>query len=141
MTSEESYHEIVLFAFSRLGFNNLADIEKMTLYEYEIRTEAYLIQKAERQGEMALQSWFNQQVKMQKGSAKNPQPYYRELPEMYDVQAQVESIRAEYETGYTARHMSKQDKAARQAKVFAQRMEEFEELKKAGKIIPLSERN
>lgn len=114
--------------------------QEMTMVEYEIRTEAYHLRNIEKRGDMALQAWLNQQVKAQKGSDRHPEPYFKELEDMYDVEAEAQNIRAQFEPGFKVTHKSKAETKKSQGALLAQRMAEFQELKKAGKIKPLDER-
>jgi len=140
ITSEATYHEIILFAFSRLGFTDMKAAQEMTMVEYEIRTEAYHLRNIEKRGDMALQAWLNQQVQAQKGSAKHPEPYYKELEDMYDVKAESQNLRAQFEPDFKVTYKSKAEQHRQQGEVLAQRMAEFEALKKAGKIKPAGEK-
>lgn len=106
----------------------------MTYAEYYIRLEAYQLQEASRTQSIALQAWFNSQVKATTGG-KHPKPVYRKLEQLYNYQQAIDDIRKQYEPNYVpAAAISKEEE---RAEIFARRMKEFRELKKQGKIIPL----
>lgn len=112
----------------------------MTLAEYELRMEAYSIKRIERQADLATQAWLSQQVQATTGSSKNPKPKYKRLTEFFDKQAAIDKVRSDFEPDYEISHMSKAELKRSRAEVFAKRLAEFEQLKKQGKIIPLSQR-
>lgn len=84
-----------------LGFQNIADIECMTLAEYYLRIEAYQLQQAQIQGQLALQAWFNQAVQATKGTGKKPKPQYKKFKDFYDIEQVNADIRATFEGGTT----------------------------------------
>lgn len=112
----------------------------MTYVEYELRMEAYQLQKIDKQEMLALQSWYNQLVQATTGSSKNPQPKYKLFDQFFDKKAQVDEIRAQYEPDYVVSNMSKQELKQSRGEIFAKRAAEFQRLKREGKIIPISER-
>lgn len=121
---------------AHLGFAKIKDIERMTTREYQLRTEAYQIKRAEHYGDIALGAYWNQVFKSQKGSPKHPQPRYTKPEQVWDEQAQIDRIRSIYEPDY----VSANDSKVNVAKLMAKRSEEFHRLKASGKIIPWKER-
>lgn len=111
----------------------------MTFVEYQLRLEAYQLKKVEQQENLALQAWMNQAVQATTGG-KKPKPKFKTFIDFFDREAQVDQVRSQYELDYKVSHLSKSDLNRRQGEVFAKRMREFNELKKQGKIIPLSRR-
>lgn len=107
----------------------------MTLAEYSIRMEAYQLQQVKRQEEIALQAFMNQSVKATKGT-KNPKPKFSKFNQFFNMQEEIDRVRAEYEPDYVKKVETKRDTA----EIFAKRVEEFKRLKKSGKIIPLNQR-
>lgn len=127
-------------AFAKLGFHRLIDIERMTLNEYYIRIEAHELQRAEQIQDIALQAWYNQQVKATKGSAKRPKPYFDTFIDLYDFEAKTEAIRAQFEPDYVIQRMSRSELRDKRGEILAKRIQEFKQLKAQGKIIPLKQR-
>lgn len=132
------YHEIVLNSLAYLGFSSMREIEKMTLNEYLIRTEAFQLQTIKRNEELAYQAWLNQQVQATTGSSKNPKPKFKEFRKFFDSEKLIDEVRSSFELDYIT--TSNKAKLRRNENVFAQRLKEFKELKKQGKIIPWNER-
>ena len=132
------YHEIVLNSLAYLGFSSMREIEKMTLSEYLIRMEAFQLQTIKRNEELAYQAWLNQQVKATTGSPKNPKPKFKEFRKFFDSEKMIDEVRSSFEIDYII--TSNKAKLRTNENVFAQRLKEFKELKKQGKIIPWNER-
>ena len=132
------YHEIVLNSLAYLGFSSMREIEKMTLNEYLIRTEAFQLQTIKRNEELAYQAWLNQQVQATTGSSKNPKPKFKEFRKFFDSEKLIDEVRSSFELDYIT--TSNKAKLRTNENVFAQRLKEFKELKKQGKISPWNER-
>lgn len=132
------YHEIVLNSLAYLGFSSMREIEKMTLNEYLIRMEAFQLQTIKRNEELAYQAWLNQQVQATTGSPKNPKPKFKEFRKFFDSEKMIDEVRSSFEIDYIT--TSNEAKLRTNENVFAQRLKEFKELKKQGKIIPWNER-
>lgn len=132
------YHEIVLNSLAYLGFSSMREIEKMTLNEYLIRMEAFQLQTIKRNEELAYQAWLNQQVQATTGSPKNPKPKFKEFRKFFDSEKMIDEVRSGFELDYIT--TSNKAKLRTNENVFAQRLKEFKELKKQGKIIPWNER-
>ena len=132
------YHEIVLNSLAYLGFSSMREIEKMTLNEYLIRMEAFQLQTIKRNEELAYQAWLNQQVQATTGSPKNPKPKFKEFRKFINSEKMIDEVRSSFELDYIT--TSNKAKLRTNENVFAQRLKEFKELKKQGKIIPWNER-
>lgn len=132
------YHEIVLNSLAYLGFSSMREIEKMTLNEYLIRMEAFQLQTIKRNEELAYQAWLNQQVQATTGSSKNPKPKFKEFRKFFDSEKMIDEVRSSFEFDYIT--TLNKAKLRTNENVFAQRLKEFKELKKQGKIIPWNER-
>lgn len=132
------YHEIVLNSLAYLGFSSMREIEKMTLNEYLIRMEAFQLQTIKRNEELAYQAWLNQQVQATTGSPKNPKPKFKEFRKFFDSEKMIDEVRSSFEIDYIT--TSNKAKLRTNENAFAQRLKEFKELKKQGKIIPWNER-
>lgn len=113
---------------------------RMTLVEYRLRFEAYQLKRIERHEELAMQAWYNQTAKATKGSAKHPKPRFSKFEELFDREAEVNRIRSQFEPDFEISQYSPMELKRKQNALFAKRLAEFNELKKQGKIIPLSER-
>lgn len=132
------YHEIVLNSLAYLGLNDIQEIEKMTFDEYLIRLEAFQLRTIKRNEELAYQAWLNQQVQATTGSSKNPKPKFKRFDQFFDANKMVDEVRGNFEPDYKT--ASKQNALQTNENLFVERLKEFRELKKQGKIIPWSAR-
>lgn len=132
------YHEIVLNSLAYLGLVSMRDIEKMTFDEYLIRLEAFQLRTIKRNEELAYQAWLNQQVQATTGSSKNPKPKFRKFDQFFDTNKMIDEVRGNFEANYKA--TKKQNTLRTNENLFAERLKEFRQLKKQGKIIPWSMR-
>lgn len=133
------YHEIVLNSLAYLGLVSMREIEKMTFDEYLIRLEAFQLRTIKRNEELAYQAWLNQQVQATTGSSKNPKPKFRKFEQFFDTNKMIDEVRGNFETNYKS--TKKQNTLRTNENLFAERLKEFRQLKKQGKIIPWSMRN
>ena len=132
------YHEIVLNSLAYLGLVSMREIEKMTFDEYLIRLEAFQLRTIKRNEELAYQAWLNQQVQATTGSSKNPKPKFRKFEQFFDTNKMIDEVRGNFEVDYKA--TNKQNTLRTNENLFAERLKEFRQLKKQGKIIPWSMR-
>lgn len=132
------YHEIVLNSLAYLGLVSMQEIEKMTFDEYLIRLEAFQLRTIKRNEELAYQAWLNQQVQATTGSSKNPKPKFRKFDQFFDTNKMIDEVRGNFEENYKA--TKKQNTLRTNENLFAERLKEFRQLKKQGKIIPWSMR-
>lgn len=132
------YHEIVLNSLAYLGLVSMREIEKMTFDEYLIRLEAFQLRTIKRNEELAYQAWLNQQVQATTGSSKNPKPKFREFEQFFDTNKMIDEVRGNFEVDYKA--TNKQNTLRTNENLFTERLKEFRQLKKQGKIIPWSMR-
>lgn len=65
---------------------------RTTLEEFEIYNMAYAIQQEDKRLNSAIQAWFNQSVKAQKGRGKSARPAFRNFEEFYNHKAEFERI-------------------------------------------------
>lgn len=133
------YHEIVLNSLAYLGLVSMREIERMTFDEYLIRLEAFQLRTIKRNEELAYQAWLNQQVQATTGSSKNPKPKFRKFDQFFDTNKMIDEVRGNFEADYRA--TKKQNTLRTNENLFAERLKEFRQLKKQGKIIPWSMRN
>ncbi|MRI08461.1 hypothetical protein [Limosilactobacillus reuteri] len=109
----------------------------MGLREYHLRWEAYQLQQAQKQNDMATQAWLNQQVQATTGS-KHPKPMFKRFEQFFDHNAVVDSIRKQYEPTYQA--TSKRSQKRQAYELFNKRIAEYQQLKKSGKLDELRKR-
>ena len=118
-----------------LGFdqheNPLRDIGWLTLREYNLRIEAWQVSQAYDRDRIAQQAWQNLRVQETTGSGKNVKSKWSNYTHFHDLESELDSIITTRNAG-----KSKRDEVLERVK----RMNEFAALKKAGKIIPWSQR-
>jgi len=72
-----------------LNLHDIPDIERMTLHEYSLRMAASRLRRLDRQYEIHLQAWANQQAKATK---KNGKPIYVTFKEFFDYEGEEKKI-------------------------------------------------
>jgi len=72
-----------------LNLHDIPDIERMTLHEYSLRMAASRLRRLDRQYEIHLQAWANQQAKATK---KNGKPFYVTFKEFFDYEEEEKRI-------------------------------------------------
>lgn len=117
----------MLNSLAFLGFHDIAEINAMTLYEYQLRMEAYQLKRAERHEDIALQAWMNQTVQATRGNGKKPKPKYTKFKDFYDREYEIDRIRSSIEEGYVAQ--SNKGAQIQRGDIFAKRLEEFKRFK------------
>lgn len=115
-----------------MGFHSLADIDDMTLSEYQLRMEAYGLRRVEADRRAIMSAFFAQVAKSTTGSSENPRPLYEHFSDLFDEQAEIDRVRGAYEPNYkpTSRRAREQDIN----RIIAERYKRYEELKKQGKL-------
>lgn len=97
--------------------------------------EAYQLQRVAKQRDIFMQAFANQIVKATKGKT-NPKPVYTKFEQLFNEEKEINKVRAEFEPDFAV----EKNEAQSPQMIFAKRLAEFHKLKKAGQIIPLSER-
>lgn len=103
----------------------------MTLREYSLRWEAYQLRKLSEEEAIASLAWANQTVQATTGG-KHPKPKFKHFEAFFDREAAEAKIRQQYGDTYALPKSKKEDAA----KLFLQRYEEYQRLRKAGRIDP-----
>lgn len=65
---------------------------RTTLEEFEIYNMAYAIQQEDKRLNSAIQAWFNQSVKAQKGRGKSARPAFKNFEEFYNHKEEFDRI-------------------------------------------------
>ncbi|MDA5386952.1 hypothetical protein [Loigolactobacillus backii] len=128
-TVDQQFHEVQLNALRYFDMTDLLDVERMTMNEYYLRLEAHQLKQVDEQQKLAMQSWFNQTVKAQTGSAKHPKPKYKRFDQFFNAEKQEEQITHYFEPGTKTLIESKRTKKIEAFEVFNQRRVEFEKFK------------
>lgn len=67
-----------------LGINNLKEIDRLTISEYELRLKVYRLKKLDEQELLHQQAWANWQVQATKTQGKKEVPVYRNFQDFFD---------------------------------------------------------
>ncbi len=84
-----------------LGMNDFAEINRMTLYEYNMRMTAFRLKQADREYAIHLQAWMNREIKAKRESGKKKLvPVYKTFKQFFDFEKRVrEILRTEEKAG------------------------------------------
>lgn len=115
-----------------MGFHSLADIDDMTLAEYQLRMEAYGLRRVEADRRAIMSAFFAQVAKSTTGSSENPRPLYEHFSDLFDEQAEIDRVRGSYEQDYKPASRRAQEQDVN--RIIAERYKRYEELKKQGKL-------
>lgn len=115
-----------------MGFHSLADIDDMTLAEYQLRMEAHGLRRVEADRRAIMSAFFAQVAKSTAGSSENPRPLYEHFSDLFDEQAEIDRVRGAYEPGYEPTSRRVQEQSVN--RIIAERYKRYEELKKQGKL-------
>lgn len=87
---------------SRFGYLDkpLSLAENMTLKEYHLKIEAYLLKREDEERFLHAQAFYNLAVKSVKGKGDSAKPMFTSLNEFYDSEKMRNSIRSEFESDY-----------------------------------------
>ncbi|WP_204123115.1 hypothetical protein [Lacticaseibacillus mingshuiensis] len=120
-----------------LGFdtheNALRDIGWMTLREYQLRMDAWQLRQVFQRQQVAWQAWQNQAVQAVSGSGSSMRPKYRTFGDFFNFEQEMDAV-------LPPRGGSKKKKKIDEVKARVVRLNEFEALRAAGRIIPWSQR-
>ena len=71
--------------------NEIEAIERMTLYEYELRMRAYRLKMVDEEYWIYLQAWDNMEVKAEKKKRKGrSEPVYKRFDRFFDYEKRLE---------------------------------------------------
>lgn len=79
-------------SIGQLGMTDIREIERMTMYEYEIRRTAYLVSYLDKLRDSHDQAWANQQIKATKKVGKKEVPYFKDKEAFFDYDSKLNSI-------------------------------------------------
>lgn len=87
----------------------MTEIKRMTLVEYQLRIDAYRLQRVDREYDIHLQAWVNNQAKAEKKKGKKTVPFFKSFDSFYDYEKQIEEVTGkpkEVEVDVTTRRFS-----------------------------------
>lgn len=87
------YHEVALNCFRFLGFKNLADVDRLTIPEYNLLLEAYGLRVVDREYQQHLQAFLNYQVQAQKSNGKHKtRPVFDTFKKFFDYEKALSEV-------------------------------------------------
>lgn len=75
-----------------LGFTDFSEIERMTVYEYDIRMTAYRLATVDRKHEIHMQAWANNEIKSVREIGKKTIPVYDRFDKFFDYEAEENKV-------------------------------------------------
>ena len=84
-----------------LCMNDFTEINRMTLYEYNMKMTAFRLRQADREYESHLQAWVNREIKAKREAGKKKLvPVYKTFKQFFDLEKRTrEILRAEEPVG------------------------------------------
>ena len=79
-----------------MRYCDIYDPEKLgniTLNQYSLMMKAVNLKRVDREFEIHLQSWTNNQVKATKKTGKTTKPYYKTFDEFYDYRNRIDEVK------------------------------------------------
>jgi hypothetical protein len=120
-------------AIARFGVKDVSAIDKMSLEEYFLRSEAYQVEQVDDKERIAIQAWLNQAVQATKGSSKHPKPYFNKFSDFYNSTQYINEIHKSYNSEYVAQTTSEQEKETAKQDEIMNRTMEYNKKKQAEK--------
>lgn len=88
------YREIALNCFRYLDFRSFAEVDRLTIPEYNLLMEAVRLKQVDADYRNHLQAFLNFAVKAEKKAGKGKsKPVYSKFKRFYDYEAEVEKVR------------------------------------------------
>ena len=79
--------------FRFLDFSSLEQVERLTFREYRLLMKANALKRVDREREIYLQAWVNQQAKATKNKGKSP--YFRSFKDFFDYEKRLKEVSGE----------------------------------------------
>lgn len=75
--------------FRYLDFKSFAEVDRLTIPEYQLLMEAVRLKQVDMDYRNHLQAWLNFAVKAEKGSGKNRKPVYTKFEKFFDYKKAI----------------------------------------------------
>lgn len=84
------YREVALFCFRYLDYKSFAEVDRLTIPEYQLLAEAVMLKEVDKDYRNHLQAWLNFSVKAQKKTGKNKsRPVYTKFKKFFDYEKAI----------------------------------------------------
>lgn len=88
------YREVALNCFRYLDFKSFAQVDQLTIPQYELLMEAASMKQVDQDYRNHLQAWLNFAVKAEKKTGKNKsKPVYTKFKKFFDYKARLKEAR------------------------------------------------
>lgn len=88
------YHEVAVNCFRYFGFKSLAEVDQLTIPEYELLIEAHNLRMVDREYHQHWQAFLNYAVQAQKPAGKNKtRPVYNHFNKFFDYEGVLKSVK------------------------------------------------
>lgn len=93
MTSfDEVYREVSLNCFRFLDFKSFAEVDRLTIPEYNLLMEAVRLKQVDMDYRSHLMAWLIRAVKAEKGRGRNAKPVFTKFKQFYDYNAEISKV-------------------------------------------------
>lgn len=90
---EDEYQEIALNCFRYLDFKSFAEVDRLTIPEYELLMKAARLKQIDLDYRNHMQAYLNFMVKAEKKTGKNKTtPVYRKFKKFYDYEKELGKV-------------------------------------------------
>ena len=86
------YQQIALDCFRYLDFKSFAEVDRLTIPEYELLMKAVRLKQVDMDYRNHLQAYLNFAVKAEKKSGKKSKPVYTKFKKFYDYEAEIKKV-------------------------------------------------
>lgn len=78
--------------FRYLDFTSFDQLDDLLLQEYNLLMKAFRLKRLDREREIHLQAWVNNQVKATKKSGRDVKPYFKDFQKFFDYEKKQKEI-------------------------------------------------
>lgn len=87
------YKDVAINCFRYLEFKSLAEVDRLTIPEYNLLMEAFRLRQVDQEYNAHLQAWLNFAVKARKKTGKGKsRPVYSKFKRFYDYEKRLEEV-------------------------------------------------
>lgn len=86
------YQEVALNCFRYLDYKSFAEVDRLTIPEYELLMQAVRLKQVDMDYRNHLQAFLNFAVKAEKKSGKKSKPVYTKFKRFYDYEREIAKV-------------------------------------------------
>lgn len=91
------YQEVALNCFRYLDYKSFAEVDRLTIPEYELLMQAVRLKWVDMDYRIHQQAFLNFAVKAEKKSGKKSKPVYTKFKKFYDYEAEIKKVKRKKE--------------------------------------------